>query len=30
VQADVLRMFAAGADHEVRVGKRQAARVRLT
>ncbi len=30
VQTDELRMFAAGVDHEVRVGKRQAARVRLT
>ena len=30
VQTDELRMFAAGTDHEVRVGKRQAARVRLT
>lgn len=30
VQTDELRMFSAGVDHEVRVGKRQAARVRLT
>jgi tyrosyl-tRNA synthetase len=30
VQTDELRMFAAGTDHEVRVGKRQAGRVRLT
>ena len=30
VQADENRMFAAGTTHEVRVGKRSAARVRLT
>jgi tyrosyl-tRNA synthetase len=30
VQSDELRTFAAGTAHEVRVGKRQAARVRLT
>jgi len=30
VQTDEVRMFAAGSEHEVRVGKRQGARVRLT
>ena len=30
VQSDENRMFAAGISHDVRVGKRNAARVRLT